>query len=51
MKYYKAMCLDLLHTNADGTFVTPIRYYDGKVCVLDDIATMEVGDGYLVTDK
>ena len=20
-----------LHTNADGTFVTPIRYYDGKV--------------------
>ena len=26
-----------LHTNVDGTFVTPIRYYDGRVYVLDDI--------------
>ena len=37
MKYSKAMCLDLhlrrLHKNADGTFVTPIRVYDGIVCV------------------
>ena len=33
-----------LHKNADGTFVTPIRYYDGKVYVLVDVATIEVGD-------
>ena len=33
-----------LHKNADGTFVTPIRYYDGKVYVLDDFATMEIDD-------
>ena len=39
-----------LHTNADGTFVTHIRYYDGKVYVLDDVATMEIGDWYLETD-
>ena len=47
------MCLDLpytLHKNTDGTFVTPIRYYDGKVYVLDDVATMEIGDWYLETD-
>ena len=29
-----------LQKNADGTFVTPIRVYDGKVYVLDDVATM-----------
>ena len=29
-----------LHTNADGTYVTPIRYYGEKVYVLDDVATM-----------
>ena len=39
-----------LHKNVDGTFVTPIRVYDGKVYVLDDVATMEVGDRYLTTD-
>ena len=39
-----------LHTNADGTFVTPIRYYDGKVYVLYDVATVEVGDWHLETD-
>ena len=54
MKYSKAMCLDLhlnrLHKNVDGTFVTPIHVYDGKVYVLDDVATMEVGDLYLTTD-
>ena len=27
-----------LRTNVDGTFVTPIRYYDGRVYVLDDVA-------------
>ena len=30
-----------LHKNADGTFVIHIRVYDGKVYVLDDVATME----------
>ena len=40
-----------LHQNADGTFVTPIRVYDGKVYVLDDVATMGVGDRDLLSDK
>ena len=40
-----------LHKNADGTFVTPIRVYDGKVYILDDVATMEVGDRDLSTDR
>ena len=35
-----------LHTNADGTFVTPIRYCDGKV--LDDV--MEVGNRPIASD-
>ena len=26
-----------LHKNTDDTFVTPIRYYDGSVYVLDDV--------------
>ena len=29
----------------------PIHVYDGKVYVLDDVATMEVGDLDLITDK
>ena len=40
-----------LQKNADGTFVTSIRVYDGKVYVFDDVATMEVGDRDLLTDK
>ena len=40
-----------LHKNADSTFVTPTRVYDGKVYVLDNIATMEVGDRDLITDE
>ena len=40
-----------LHKNADGTFVTPIRVYDGKVYVLDNVATMEFGDRDLITDR
>ena len=40
-----------LHTNADGTYVTPIHVYDGKVYVLDDVATMEVGEWYIERDK
>ena len=39
-----------LQKNTDGTFVAPIRYYDGKVYVLDDVNTMEVGDWNLETD-
>ena len=39
-----------LHTNADGTFVTSIRVYNGKVYVLDDVATIEVSNWYLETD-
>ena len=39
-----------LHKNVDGTFVTPIRVYDGKVYVLDNVATMEVDDRNLTTD-
>ena len=31
-----------LHTNVDGTFVTPIRTYDGHAYVLDDVTTMKV---------
>ena len=38
-----------LHKNENGVFVTPIRVYDG-VYVLDDVATMEVGDRHLATD-
>ena len=40
-----------LHTNVDGTFVTPIRVYDGKVSVLDDVATMDVTGRHIVSDK
>ena len=39
-----------LHTNVDDTFVTPTRYYDGKVYVLDDVATMGIGDWYREMD-
>ena len=39
-----------LHKNVDGTFVTPIRYYDGKVYVVDEVATMGVGDQILTED-
>ena len=40
-----------LHENADDTFVTPILVYDGKVYVLDDVATKEVGNRNLTTDE
>ena len=36
-----------LHTNVEGTFVTPILVDSGKV--LDDVATMEVSDWYIET--
>ena len=31
-----------LRTNGYGTFVTPIHVYNGKVYVLDDVATMDI---------
>ena len=40
-----------LHTHVDGTFVTPIRVYDEKVYVLDDVATMDVTGRHIVVDK
>ena len=40
-----------VHTNVDGTFVTPIRYYDGRVYVFDDVATMDVTKRYIAGDK
>ena len=39
-----------LHKNTDGTFVTPIRFYDGRVYVLNDVATLEVGGRSLTED-
>ena len=40
-----------LHTNVDGTFVTPIRFYDGRLYVLDDVATMDVTGRHIATDS
>ena len=39
-----------LHTNVDGTFVTPLRTYDWRVYVLDDVTTIDVTDRYIATD-
>ena len=38
-------------TNVDGTFVNPIRYYDGRVYVLDDVATMDITKRHIAGDK
>ena len=40
-----------LHKNAVCTFVTPIRVCDGEVYVLDDVATMKIGEWHIETDK
>ena len=40
-----------LHTKVDGTFVTPIRYYDARVYVLDDVAKMDVTGRHIASDK
>ena len=40
-----------VHTNVDGTFVTPIRYYDGRVYVLDDVTTMDITKRHIAGDK
>ena len=49
------MCLDfhltIQYTNIDGTCVTPVRYYDVKVYVLDDVATLDVTGRLIATDK
>ena len=51
MKCNKAMSLDYrLHTTEYGTFVTPIRVYNGKVYVLDDVTTMDITGQYIVGD-
>ena len=40
-----------LHTNVDCTFVTPIRVYNGRVYVLDDVATMDITKRHIAGDK
>ena len=39
-----------LHTNEVGTYVTPIRVYDGRVYVLDDVAALQVTNRRIATD-
>ena len=40
-----------LHTNVDGTYVTPIRTYDRHVYVLDDVITISVTTQQIATDN
>ena len=40
-----------LHTNVEGVFVTPIPVYSRRDFVLDDVATMEIGDRQIATDE
>ena len=40
-----------LHTNGYGTFVTPIRVYNGRVYVSDDETAMQVTNRKIATDK
>ena len=40
-----------LHTSVDGTFVTPIRTYDWRVYVLNDVTTMDVTTRHIATDR
>ena len=39
-----------LHTNEVGTYATPIRVYDGRVYVLDDVAELQVTNRRIATD-
>ena len=48
--YELGFTLYRLHTNVDGTFVTPIRTYDGHVYVLGGISTMKVTTRQIATD-
>ena len=40
-----------LHTNGHGTFVIPIRVYNGWVYVLDDVTTIEITGRHIVVDE
>ena len=40
-----------LHSNVEVVFVTLIRVYSGRVFVLNDVATMEIGDRQIATDE
>ena len=40
-----------VHTYEVRTYVTPIRVYDGKVYVLDNVATMDVTGRHIATDN
>ena len=40
-----------LDTNGYGTFVTPIRVYNGKVYVLDDVTTMDITGRHIAGDE
>ena len=40
-----------LHANVDGTFVTPVRTYDGHVYVLYDVTRMKVTTRQIATDN
>ena len=39
-----------LHTNNTGTFVTPIRVYNGRIYVLHDVAALQVTNRRIATD-
>ena len=39
-----------LHTNEVSTYVTPIRVYDGRAYVLDDVVSMQVTNRKIATD-
>ena len=39
-----------IHTDVLRTFVTPIRVYNEREYVLDDVATMEVSNRHIATD-
>ena len=39
-----------LHTSGYGTYVTLIRVYNGRIYVLDEVATMEVTNQKIATD-
>ena len=49
--YALGFTLYRLHTNVDGTFVTPVRTYDRHVYVLDDVTTMKVTTQQITADN
>ena len=40
-----------VHTTGNGTFVTPTRVYNGRVFVLDDVATMDISKRHIAGDN